>query len=92
MKSFRDKYPGLSEEQLRIKYKIWEREKEREKQLLESLKRKNPFREDDDEGESGFYDGALDIDGTHGIVSDAVLKPSVAFAFLFPVVVSTLFT
>jgi hypothetical protein len=73
MKSFRDKYPGLSEEQLRIKYKLWEREKEREKQLLESLKRKNPFREDDDEGESGFYDGALDIDGTHGIVSDAVL-------------------
>jgi hypothetical protein len=73
MKSFRDKYPGLTEEQLRIKYKLWEREKEREKQLLESLKRRNPFREDDDDGEAGMYDGALDIDGTHGVVSDAVL-------------------
>jgi len=73
MKSFRDKYPGLSEEQLRIKYKLWEREKEREKQLLESLKKRNPFREDDDDGEAGMYDGALDIDGTHGVVSDAVL-------------------
>jgi hypothetical protein len=75
MKSFRDKYPGLTEEQLRIKYKLWEKEKEREKQLLESLRKKdkNPFREDDDEGESGLYDGALDIGGNHGIVSDAVL-------------------
>ena len=73
MKSFREKYQGLSEEQLRIKYKLWEREKEREKNLLESLKRRNPFREDDDDGEAGMYDGGLDIDGTHGIVSDAVL-------------------
>lgn len=82
MKSFRDKYPGLTEEQLRIKYKLWEREKEREKQLLESLKRKNPFREDDDDGEAGVYDGSLDIDGTHGIVSDAVLVgATVTFVF-----------
>jgi len=73
MKSFREKYQGLSEEQLRIKYKLWEREKEREKNLLESLKRRNPFSKDDDDGESGMYDGALDIDGTHGVVSDAVL-------------------
>lgn len=75
MKSFRDKYPGLTEEQLRIKYKLWEKEKEREKQLLESLRKrdKNPFREDDEGDEGGVYDGSLDIDGTHGIVSDAVL-------------------
>lgn len=78
MKSFRDKYPGLSEEQLRIKYKLWEKEKEREKQLLESLKKKdkNPFREDDEEGDTGLYDGSLDIGGTQGIVSDAVLVGS----------------
>jgi hypothetical protein len=73
MKSFRNKYPGLSEEQLRIKHKIWEREKEREKQLLESLKRKNPFREDDEGDNGAVYDGALDIGGAHGVVSDAVL-------------------
>jgi hypothetical protein len=35
MKSFREKYPGLTEEQIRIKYKLWEREKEREKHLIE---------------------------------------------------------
>jgi hypothetical protein len=76
MKSFRSKYPGLTEEQIRIKYKLWEKEKEREKQLLESLKNrkiKNPFKRDDDDGEEGAYDGGLDIDGSHGIVSDAAL-------------------
>ena len=76
MKSFRSKYPGLTEEQIRIKYKLWEKEKEREKHLLESLKNrkiKNPFRRDDDDGEEGAYDGSLDVDGNHGIVSDAAL-------------------
>jgi len=76
MKSFRSKYPGLTEEQIQIKYKLWEKEKEREKHLLESLKNrkiKNPFKRDDDDGEEGAYDGSLDIDGTQGIVSDAAL-------------------
>lgn len=75
MKSFRDKFPGLTEEQIRIKYKLWEKEREREKELLESLKKKkSPFRIKDDDGEEGFYDGSLDIYAGHqGVVSDAVL-------------------
>jgi hypothetical protein len=75
MKSFRDKFPGLTEEQIRIKYKIWEKEKEREKQLRESIerRRRNPFKEDDEGDEGASYSGSLDIDGTHGIVSDAAL-------------------
>lgn len=73
MKSFRNKYPGLTEEQIRIKHKLWEKEKEREKQLLESLKRKNPFREDDEGDAGAVYDGGMDIGGYHGVVSDAVL-------------------
>lgn len=78
MKSFRDKFPGLTEEQIRIKYKLWEKEKEREKDLLESLKKKkSPFRIKDDDGEEGLYDGSLDIYYNHGgIVSDAVLVGS----------------
>jgi len=77
VKSFREKYPGLTEEQLRIKYKIWEREKERERQLNEAERKrkyKNPFRRDDDDGEEGSYDGSLDVDyANHGIISDAAI-------------------
>jgi hypothetical protein len=84
MKSFRDKFPGLTEEQIRIKYKLWEKEKEREKELRESIerKRKNPFKEEDDGDEGAVYAGSLDIDGTHGIVSDAALvSSSVSFYY-----------
>jgi hypothetical protein len=76
MRSFREKYPGLSEDQLRIKYKIWQREKETQRLLNEAeekKKYKNPFSRDDDEGEAGAYDGSLDIDGNQGVVSDAAL-------------------
>jgi len=78
MKSFRDKFPGLTEEQIRIKYKLWEKEKEREKEIRESIerKRKNPFKEDDEGDEGGAYAGSLDVDGTHGVVSDAALVSS----------------
>lgn len=78
MKSFRDKFPGLTEDQIRIKYKLWEKEKEREKELRESIerKRRNPFREDDDGDEGASYSGSLDVDGTHGVVSDAALVSS----------------
>jgi len=78
MKSFRDKFPGLTEEQIRIKYKIWEKEKEREKQLRESIerRRRNPFKEDDEGDEGASYTGSLDVDGTHGVVSDAALVGS----------------
>jgi hypothetical protein len=79
MKSFREKYPGLTEEQLRIKYKIWERERERERQINEAEQKKryrNPFKEDDEGDEGAGYSGSLDIDGTHGVVSDAALVSS----------------
>ncbi len=86
MKSFREKHPGLNEEQLRIKYKIWEREKERERLLTEARekkKTKNPFREDDEDGEFGGYDGSLDIvAGNIGVVSDGpILGADVTFFY-----------
>ena len=46
MISFRAKYPGLSEDQLRVKYKIWQREKEIQRLLNEAeekKKYKDPF-------------------------------------------------
>lgn len=83
MKSFRDKFPGLTEEQIRIKYKLWEKEKEREKELRESIeKRRNPFKKDDDGDEGATYAGSLDTDGTQGVVSDAALvSSSVSFYY-----------
>lgn len=77
MISFRAKYPGISEEQLRIKYKIWEREKETQRLLNEAeekRKYKDPFSKKNDNGEDGAYDGALDINSNYtGVVSDAAL-------------------
>lgn len=77
MRSFREKYPGLSEDQLRIKYKIWQREKEIQRILNEAeekKKYKNPFSKKNENGEEGAYDGALDINSSHtGVVSDAAL-------------------
>ena len=77
MRSFREKYPGLSEDQLRIKYKIWQREKETKRLLNEAeekKKYKNPFSKKNEDGEEGAYDGSLDINQQHtGIVSDAAL-------------------
>lgn len=77
MRSFREKYPGLSEDQLRIKYKIWEREKETQRLLNEAeekKKYKDPFSKKNENGEEGAYDGALDIISGHtGVVSDAAL-------------------
>lgn len=87
MKSFREKYPGLTEEQLRIKYKIWQREKERERLLNEAEEKKkirDPFSRDDDDGETGAYDGALDIDqGNTGVVSDAAIEGA-QITFMYP--------
>jgi hypothetical protein len=77
MKSFRNKYPGLSENQLLIKYKIWQREKETQRLLNEAeekKKYKDPFSKKNEDGEEGAYDGALDIISNHmGVVSDAAL-------------------
>jgi hypothetical protein len=77
MRSFREKYPGLSEDQLRIKYKIWQREKETQRLLNEAeekKKYKDPFSKKNENGEEGAYDGALDIISSHtGVVSDAAL-------------------
>jgi len=78
MKSFREKFIGLTEEQIKIKHKLWEREKEKERLLRESLekKRRIPFKEDDEGDEGGGYAGSLDIGGSHGVVSDAALVAS----------------
>jgi hypothetical protein len=77
MISFRAKYPGLSEDQLRIKYKIWQREKETQRLLNEAeekKKYKDPFSKKNENGEEGAYDGGLDIVFGHtGVVSDAAL-------------------
>jgi hypothetical protein len=86
MKSFREKYPGLTEEQLRIKHKIWEREKERERLLTEAREKKkirDPFREDDEDGEVGVYDGGLDIDqGNIAVISDGpIVGANVTFIY-----------
>lgn len=76
MKSFREKYPGLSEEQLRIKYKIWEREKQREQEIYEALKKRIPFSERDGDDDTGDYAsfGDFGTPGVLGIASDAPLS------------------
>ena len=99
MKSFREKYPGLSEEQLRIKYKIWERErkleeellaeKEKQKELYESIRRRNPFSKKDGDEDTGGWDEGFSADfgnpagGGHGVVSDATLSGSLV-TFIYP--------
>jgi hypothetical protein len=82
MKSFRDKFPGLTEEQIRIKHKIWEREKIREMEILESLKRKIPFYKDDGDEDTGAWGFGGDIN-FHGFVSDAAIKDATV-TFLYP--------
>ncbi len=96
MKSFRSKYPGLSEEQLRIKYKIWEREKQlkeelqkesfRKFKLYEEKKRKNPFSRDDGDEDTGGWNVSADFGSSsngHGVVSDAALKGA-KVTFIYP--------
>ena len=75
MRDFNNKFPGLNEEQLRIKRKIWEREKEIEKNLLESLKKKIPFsykEGDEDTGDWAVADFGSST--SHGFVSDAAIS------------------
>ena len=80
MKSFRSKYPGLTEEQLQIKYKIWEREKERMRLLEESQNKKkikDPFSKKDENDDMGAYDGSLDVNyAITGVISDASIVGS----------------
>lgn len=84
MKSFREKYPGLSEEQLRIKYLVWKKEKEREQELFESLKKKLPFAYDEGDGDTGDYFVAdFGNGGFSGIASDATLSGA-HVTFLYP--------
>jgi hypothetical protein len=73
MKSFRERYPGLNEEQLRIKYKIWERERLREQQLYESLKKKLPFKIKEGDDDTGDYFGDFGS-SIIGVASDAPLS------------------
>lgn len=86
MRDFDKKFPGLSPEQIEIKKKIWERERERERMISESLKKKNPFRWDDGDNDTGswydfFTDGGDLV--SHGVVSDAVLY-NAKISFVYP--------
>lgn len=84
MRDFNHKFPGLSEEQLRIKRKLWEREREIERQLYEALQKKNPFSYDDGDGDTGDYAGA-DLSGSsfQGFVSDAAISGALV-KFFYP--------
>lgn len=83
MKSFRDKYPGLTEDQLRIKYKVWEREKERQRLLEESKKYKSPW-DTHEHDDGGAYSGIFDVDSSQsGIVSDGAIRGA-SVSFIYP--------
>lgn len=85
MRDFDSKFPGLDPEQIRIKQKIWERERERERQLFEALKRKNPFARDDGDEDTGGWEDvvASDIVIGHGTISDAAISGA-RVSFVYP--------
>lgn len=78
MKSFRDKFQGLTEEQMRIKYRVWEREKqmeeERQKSLFESEKNKIKFFQKEDDYDISDWSDVFDGQNQNGIVSDGPLS------------------
>lgn len=73
MKSFRDKFLDISEEELLVKRRLWEREQEERKKLIESLKTSElgkKIRKFLDEGDDDFG-GYFDFPGwDQGVVSD----------------------
>ena len=81
MGNFRDRFQGLTEEQLRIKNRVWEREQvlreETERAIFEAEQNKYKdvvfFGKDDDSYDFGEYAGAFEGDGSNGIVSDGPL-------------------
>ena len=81
MGNFRDRFQGLTEEQLRIKNKVWEREQvlreETERAIFESEQNKNKnvvfFGKDDDNYDFGDWAGPFEGNGGHGVVSDGPL-------------------
>ena len=80
---FRSKYPGLSVEQLNLKYEIWKRERS----IFESQKnRKIPFSYEEGDNDTGDYSIASTLGGFSsgsGVVSDAPLSGS-KITFLYP--------
>lgn len=81
MGNFRDRFQGLTEEQLRIKNRVWEREQvlreETERAIFEAEQNKYKdvvfFGKDDDSYDFGDWAGAFEGDGSNGIVSDGPL-------------------
>jgi hypothetical protein len=81
MKDFSRRFPGLSEEQIRIRKKIWDREQDLEKKLFEAKKGKG-YRLWDGDDDEGFY-ADLQYDVIYrGTVSDGPLRDS-TITFLF---------
>jgi len=80
---FKSRYPGLSEEQLNLKYEIWKRERS----IFESQKnRKLPFSYEEGDNDTGDYAIASSLGGFSfgsGVVSDAPLSGS-KITFLYP--------
>ena len=81
MGNFRDRFRGLTEEQLRIKNKVWEREQvlreETERAIFEAEQNKIKnvvfFGRDDDNYDFGEWAGPFEGNGGHGVVSDGPL-------------------
>lgn len=86
MRDFLYKYPGLNPEEARIRHKIWLKEREHELKLLEALKRKNPFNDNEDE-DFGSWDNSLytgdGFPGHQGVVSDAAISGA-NLTFVYP--------
>ena len=81
MKDFSRRFPGLSEEQIRIRKKIWEREQEVQKKLFEAQKKK-VYRLWDGDDDEGFY-ADLQYDVIfRGTISDGPIQNS-SISFLF---------
>ena len=82
MIDFQHKFPGLSKEEALFRYKLWIKERDNEKKILEALKRKLPFTSKEDDDTAGYDDslfgsnfGFAGGDSVqHGVVSDAAIS------------------
>ena len=82
MGNFRERFQGLTEEQLRIKNRVWEREQflreANERAIFEAEQNKFKdvvfFGRDDDNYDFGDWAGPFEGNGGHGVVSDGPLS------------------
>lgn len=81
MGNFRERFQGLTEEQIRIKNRVWEREQflreANERAIFEADQNKSKnvvfFGRDDDNYDFGDWAGPFEGNGGHGVVSDGPL-------------------